>query len=293
MRSSLDQSLIRLDVMNWLEQQIDAGQFEFSRTQLEGYRFRGERIPLLDRGRGIRNPQDFDSTLTIMTSIKSRYPDEMLGGSGIGKYSYQDADSDNTKLRIAYERQDPLVYFHPVRSAVFVPYFPVYVIADLRESRQFLLALDEALRFFPDPTALTADERRYAERVAKQRLHQPMFRARVMRAYESTCAICLLKHPDLLDAAHIVDDSLEYGLPTVNNGLALCKIHHAAYDRNLLGITPSYKVQINSDLLREVDGPMLRHGLQDMHGRDLHVPQRRTDLPSPELLGRRFALFAA
>jgi putative restriction endonuclease len=140
---------------------------------------------------------------------------------------------------------------------------------------------------------MTPDQRRYAEQTVRERLHQPVFRARVMHAYLSTCAICNLKHADLLDAAHIISDGDVNGIAHVTNGLALCKIHHAAYDRNLLGITPDYSVRINGALLDEVDGPMLRHGLQDMHGRPLTIPKRRAEQPSREALALRFAEFAA
>ena len=46
------------------------------------------------------------------------------------------------------------------------------------------------------------------------------------------------------------------------NGLALCAIHHLAYDRNLLGIDPAGVVHIARRLREEHDGPMLREGLQ-------------------------------
>jgi predicted restriction endonuclease len=39
-----------------------------------------------------------------------------------------------------------------------------------------------------------------------------------------------VKHEGLLDAAHIVADS-EEGPPAIQNGLSLCKIHHAAFDQ--------------------------------------------------------------
>lgn len=115
----------------------------------------------------------------------------------------------------------------------------------------------------------------------------------MLRAYATRCAVCRLAHGELLDAAHIVADGEEGGLPVVPNGLSLCKIHHAAYDRNLMGVTPDLKVQINQRLLDEVDGPMLRHGLQDMHGQPLIVPSRRADQPDRDRLALRFAVFQA
>ena len=38
------------------------------------------------------------------------------------------------------------------------------------------------------------------------------------------------------------------------NVLSLCKIHHAAYDKNILGISPDYQVKVRIDILDEVDG---------------------------------------
>ncbi|MDL9978530.1 HNH endonuclease [Microbacterium sp. ASV49] len=113
----------------------------------------------------------------------------------------------------------------------------------------------------------------------------------MLRAYASACTICDLKHAELLDAAHIVSDKEERGVPHVTNGLAMCKIHHAAYDRSLLGISPDYEVRIDRDLLDEIDGPMLRHGLQDMHGRHIRLPANRNARPDRELLSERFAQF--
>jgi putative restriction endonuclease len=77
----------------------------------------------------------------------------------------------------------------------------------------------------------------------------------------------------------------------VSNGLSLCKIHHAAYDANILGIRPDRVVEIRSDILREVDGPMLRYGLQELHGSGLIVPRRSEDRPNQAFLAERYETF--
>ena len=58
----------------------------------------------------------------------------------------------------------------------------------------------------------------------------------------------------LVQAAHIVPDVEPQGIAAVVNGLALCAIHHLAFDRNLLGIDPSGTVHIADRLRREIDG---------------------------------------
>ena len=184
----------------------------------------------------------------------------------------------------------PLVLLQGIAAGVFVPTFPVYVVADDPVGRYVEIAVDESLRFLPNRTS-TPDTRAYAERLTKLRLHQPVFRARVLRAYEQACAICRLKHVDLLDAAHILSDA-EGGQPVIPNGLSLCKIHHAAYDRGILGVRPDYVVQVRPDVLLEVDGPMLRHGIQDVQGWHLELPKRISERPNRDLLAQRYEVFS-
>lgn len=113
-----------------------------------------------------------------------------------------------------------------------------------------------------------------------------------MRAYDTRCAVCSLGHRELLDAAHVIPESHPDGAPLVANGLALCKIHHAAYDRNILGIRPDYVVKIHHRVLDEIDGPMLKHGLQEHHGVRLRqIPRGRADRPDPDRLKVRYTQF--
>jgi len=105
--------------------------------------------------------------------------------------------------------------------------------------------------------------------------------------------MCKLHHEELLDAAHIIPDSEEDGLPIVENGLSLCKIHHAAYDKNIIGIDPDYNIKVREDILSEVDGPMLKYGLQSLDGRKIILPNREIDFPNRDRLDRRYREFIA
>jgi len=292
-----EQNAIRADAFRWLAEQMQAGKPSFTRQELAEYRFDGVRIPLVDQyGRGIRNPADFEATLSISTSASSRrnpYADEDLDG-GMVRYDYRRGEGgDNIKLRRAAEFRVPLIYFKQIREAgPLVPVFPVYLIDD-PVNRVVNVAMDEVLLFLSDPMHPSDLERRYVDRTVRARLHQPVFRARVISAYRTRCSICNLRHVELLDAAHITPDGAPNGSAHVSNGVSLCKIHHAAYDQDLVGITPDYEVRVDEALLREVDGPMLRHGLQDMHGRRLELPSEKADWPDRDRLAERFAQFAA
>ena len=119
------------------------------------------------------------------------------------------------------------------------------------------------------------------------------FRELVVGAYRERCSVCRLHHVELLDAAHILPDRDERGRPEVPNGLALCKIHHAAFDASILGISADYRIAIRRDVLEEVDGPMLLHGLQEMNKKSILVPASSRLKPNKEYLGERFERFRA
>lgn len=71
------------------------------------------------------------------------------------------------------------------------------------------------------------------------------FRPAVLRAYRYRCAVCqcALK---LVDAAHIVPVSYPQSTDEITNGLALCRLHHGAYDSGLLGIRSDYSIITNT-----------------------------------------------
>ncbi|MCR6492669.1 HNH endonuclease [Cellulomonas sp. P24] len=289
------ETAVRLRVIDWVRQRAEANGGFLHRQELLSFRIDGRDLPIIDFSRGIRNPQDFASTLSIVTSATGPY-DDVEAEDGLLHYAYRKGDpfsGDNRKLRTAMETGQPLILFRKEQPNYLTPVVPVYVVDDEPENRRFVIALDEAFRFMGEIRDLAEPQREYARRLARQRLHQPAFRTRVLLAYDTRCAICELKHGSLLDAAHIVPDSEEHGVPTTSNGLALCKIHHAAYDQNMLGVSPDYRVAVNRALLDEVDGPMLRHGIQEMHGREIVLPRRRADRPDRDGLAWRWERFAA
>jgi putative restriction endonuclease len=97
--------------------------------------------------------------------------------------------------------------------------------------------------------------------------------------------------PGTLDAAHITPDSDPEGEPVVSNGIALCKLHHAAFDRLFFAIRPDYVIEVREAILAERDGPMLVVGLQEIHGARLLLPHRPADRPDPVRLERRYGEF--
>lgn len=294
---SADEAAIRAAALAWLNDVSLGASAPITREQLANdFHVVGERFPLVDRGRGIRKPQGWAAALSIMTALGRPYADDE-GADGLHRDKLrrdQSGTRENESLRVALRDQVPLIWFYGVAPGVFNAIFPVWLTAEEPELDQFVLALTESQRHVRPNSPVEETFRRYLIAETKRRLHQPVFASQVMLAYETRCAVCKIGHRELLDAAHIIPDNAPRGEPVVPNGLALCKIHHAAYDRNILGIRPDYVIEIHHRLLDEIDGPMLQHGLQEHHGRSLmQVPVRRSQRPDPKRLIERYAQFRA
>ncbi len=147
--------------------------------------------------------------------------------------------------------------------------------------------IDQSLPEFP----ATEIDKRYVLVGVKRRLHQALFRQIVLCAYNDRCALSGLPEPQLLDAAHIIPDSdANLGQPIISNGLLLSKIHHAAFDRHLLGIDQDYRLRLSDRLRKRHDGPTLE-ALKSLDKTKIRLPARPGDYPDPDRLKERFKIF--
>jgi putative restriction endonuclease len=267
---------------------------------MEGFEIRGERIPIWNYQKGIFKPAVLGrdgAALSIQTSVDSPYDDEHDPDAGLISYKYRGTDPyhpDNVALRRAAEERRPLIYLVAVDPGVYDVIAPVYIIEDAPDRHQFTLVADHAgAGQHTDNLLQTTLRREYVTRAVLQRLHQQQFRRMVLRAYREQCAICQLRHVELLDAAHILPDRHPRGEPVVTNGLGLCKIHHSAYDANIIGIDPNARIHVREDILREKDGPILTYGIQGVANAKLLLPKKENMRPNRDFLAERFDRFRA
>jgi putative restriction endonuclease len=264
----------------------------------DGFLFDRQRISFGSFYKGIYRArvQRGPAALTLVTSFSDPYQDVFDELDAAFTYAYRDGaidQPDNRALRAAYELQTPLVYFRALSPGQYLVVAPMFVTADDPTARMVMLEPGLPIQDMkPGGLVSEPDVRAYATREARYRLHQQRFKLDVMRAYRERCAICRLRERELVQAAHIVPDRDPQGIAAVVNGLALCAIHHLAFDRNLLGIDPDCVIHVAGRLLREADGPMLRTGLQGFHGAPLTVPRRTDERPDPVRLEKRFASFS-
>ena len=271
-----------------------------------GFNYEGNRIPLVNPQRGIFKPKRMRYLLSIRTVFpapgkKVWYDDQreihrrIIESEDTLDYAFMGQDpnaADNQWLLEAFKNQVPVIYFlgiAPGRYQAIIPAFisgwdPNALIAQVvfGVPNQDNISIPQSIQ-----------ERRYALRVVKQRLHQSSFREAVIAAYNGRCAVSGLPERRLLDAAHIISDKNELmGQPVITNGLPLSKIHHSAFDSNLIGINPDYRLHVSERLLSQNDGPMLE-SFKQLNGNKLRLPTRLIDYPDRERLALRFEEFRA
>ena len=292
---------VRNAAFEWLRVQVESHGDVLPRVLLaRGFTLNGRRVPLVSP-QGIFKPQVLsDAPLSITTAPDGPY-DDAFGPNGLLRYRYRGTNPDhpdNRRLGFAMRERLPLVYFHGVFRGKYVAAWPVFVVGDDRGGLTFTIAVDDVRNVWPSagvqPAAVHDDmeegRRQYVTAAVRQRLHQRAFRERVLDAYREQCAFCRFRHAELLDAAHIEPDA-DGGEPVVSNGLALCRLHHAAFDRYFVGVRPDYVLQVRPDLLEEEDGPTLIHGIQSLHGTRIACPRRVGLRPDPHLLEKRYDTF--
>jgi len=133
---------------------------------------------------------------------------------------------------------------------------------DASEVSDFVDAKPEDERSFIDSSTTQAEAVRRVELIETLRRHRDArFRPTVLQAYRFRCAVCgtALK---LVDAAHIVPVSDARSNDDVTNGIALCRLHHGAYDNGLLGIQSKYSIVLNHEAIKRLDEVNLSSGIR-------------------------------
>ena len=280
------------------------GQVHWERLA-RGFELDGERIHFASRALGIFKPKQMTSALSIRTS-KPRperatwYRDqhaEMDVETGLVSYDLvQDArHPSNEHLRLAFEREAPLIYLHAVETALYELIWPVWV-QEVRSSEgRVLLSATKPIR--SEPTAagpmhgLEVMERvtSYSIGVEKRRNHQAWFSSRTRAAYGYRCAFSGLPLGGLLVGAHIKADK-DGGPSSVTNGICMSTLHHAAFDGYLIGVDPESRIHVARRVMDTRDGPLLK-SLQMLEGHTLRAPADSIARPDPEFLAWRFERF--
>lgn len=144
----------------------------------------------------------------------------------------------------------------------------------------------------PEDIEIIPRERQEVVRTVIEWTRRRDFRIRVMNAYNHHCAICQVQL-GLVEAAHIIPVGAPRSNDLTSNGLALCPLHHDAYDDALIGVKDDYHIVANDAKLGELRGKNLAFGeqlLRSLVCNTILLPQNQIDWPRPEFLNEGLRL---
>ena len=119
-----------------------------------------------------------------------------------------------------------------------------------------------------------------------QKKRDPKFRNAVLIAWRKQCAMCgfdgeLSSSSVGLEAAHVKWFS-QGGPDDLDNGLALCELHHALFDLGVLGISQSHRIQVADAFVGKSDAS--KRLVYDLHDRELLEPAPNRPMPSLDFI---------
>jgi len=121
-----DEREFRGAAMAWLAARGETGHRRIDYGALADFEYKGIRVPLTDRQRGIRKPADFHAALSIRTTYTPPGHDKPYGdrisSDGLLRYKYRGDDPkhhENRAIRAAFDLELPLIWFIGVAKGVY------------------------------------------------------------------------------------------------------------------------------------------------------------------------------
>lgn len=134
---------------------------------------------------------------------------------------------------------------------------------------------------------MVAEPRRYAVVSARRALREIGFRSRVLVAYGQSCAMCGVQLR-LLDAAHILPAAHPESTDGTDNGVALCALHHRAFDRTLVTFDAEFRTHTNDAMIERLAAENRAGGLAAfryaLRPILLPLPPDQRDRPAPHFV---------
>jgi putative restriction endonuclease len=234
---------------------------------------------------------------TLLLGWHSDY--EVFVGFDINKHANQASQSPSIQVKeetLQNARSHAFSIYHRQNSEIAVAFRPEFLVEYIlninalhssgKASKDLALLnkLDTLKQSIIDSVANT--ERRTILSQIARKFRATDFRRRVLSAYEHQCAFCGIQLK-LLDAAHIIPVAATESTDETKNGIALCKLHHAAFDRNLLSFDEKYRIEISKSEISRLQDLNLVGGFDGFkkHLRDvLILPSDRRDYPPPSYI---------
>jgi putative restriction endonuclease len=221
-------------------------------SELRNFTVDGVRVPLSAQ-QGIFKPALLTEPISIRSSLDSPYNDALDGTRVRYAFAPPSREHDNDDLKRCRDKQLPLIYLVQTKrkpNTEYIVFAPVFVSGWDDGAREFFIDLSEQRDLVTDRPAVNIVrdgaplEERYVTTLVERRLHQAKFRNQILQAYRERCAVCVLRVRPLLDGAHLVPDRDPRQTIVVSEGMALCALHHRAFDARILRYDASYRIRV-------------------------------------------------
>lgn len=201
-------------------------------------------------------PWNIAGTITVILGWHAGYG--VFAGFDIDCHTNQNSQSPSIQVKeetLKGAHQKAFSILQRQNGELAVAFRPELLVEYIRSSRELhrqgITATDLSLLNDLDAVQLenlvvtSTAERKYVITTIVRKYRAADFRARVLGAYRNQCAACGVQLK-LIDAAHIVPVAFDESTDETMNGVALCKLHHFAYDRNLISFNVDYVIEVSS-----------------------------------------------
>jgi putative restriction endonuclease len=148
----------------------------------------------------------------------------------------------------------------------------------------YIAALNDVAHLSDSDIEALPKQRREVVVTIRRKVREADFRGRVLSAYEHQCAMCGMQLR-LVEAAHIVPVADTESTDETHNGVALCSVHHDAYDRNFISFTEAYQIEVSRTMEGQLRAANRVGGLasfKELLRPAIILPANRRDHPHPK-----------
>lgn len=108
---------------------------------------------------------------------------------------------------------------------------------------------------------------------AKRRVGQDIFRAMLLKIYDSKCCLTGLEVPEVLRASHIIPWAEQVNTRlNPENGLCLSATYDAAFDKYLISFDEDYRLILSPILKEKYTSAAFREYFLNFEGKAIHLP---------------------
>ena len=136
--------------------------------------------------------------------------------------------------------------------------------------------------------AAAAQVRSEVLQTIRRKVRQYDFRGRVLSAYDHRCAMCGVQLR-LIEAAHIVPVAATGSTDETSNGVALCILHHGAFDQTLVSFNANFQIEISGTAETDLRNMGLHNGIDTFRQNlreQIFLPESPVDRPNPAYVHR-------